>query len=108
MYFYIPQNQVPEKNPMYAGFLDAINIASFLIGLQNLELNITAQDMDDQTQTILDDLHGYLDKQDKHLSEQDKHLASQDEHLLMQDMRLDKLERLLYDKDNIERKESLR
>lgn len=104
MYIFVPQIQ--EKNPMYDGFLDAINIASFLIGLQNLELNITAKDMDNQTHTILDDLHTYLDKQEKHLSDQDLHLSKQDKHLLEQDMRLDRLERLLYDEEHMARKES--
>lgn len=110
MYIYFPNNQQTQNqdNPMYNGFLDAINIASFLIGLQNLELNITAKDIDNQTQAILDDLHTYLDKQEKHLSEQDRHLSVQDEHLLMQDMRLDRLERLLYDKDMLGGKESER
>lgn len=101
MYIFVPQEQENKKNPIYDNFLDALNVASFLIGLQNLELNITANDIDNQTQTILDDLHKYLDKQDKHLSEQDRHL-------LDQDIRLDRLEKLIYDKDIMTRKENLR
>lgn len=105
MYIFVPQGQPNaqsnQENPFYNGFMDVINIASFLIGLQNLDLNITAKDIDNQTQAILDDLHGYLDKQDKHLTEQDKHLLSQD-------IRLDRLERLMYDKDMLARKESKR
>lgn len=81
-----------NDNQGYNAFMDAINILSFIIGLQNLDLNITANDIDNQTQTILDDLHGYLDKQEKHLSAQDKHL-------LEQDIRLDRLERLIYGED---------
>lgn len=101
-----PQQQQQNENPLYNGFLDAINIASFLIGLQNLQLNITAQDVDNQTQTILDDLHGYLDKQEKHLRDQDLHLSEQDRHLYEQDMRLDRLERLLYGEDGQAGKEN--
>lgn len=96
MYIFPSQS---NDNQGYNAFMDAINILSFIIGLQNLDLNITANDIDNQTQTILDDLHGYLDKQEKHLAEQDKHLLAQDSHLLEQDMRLDRLERLIYGED---------
>lgn len=55
--------------------LDVLNIASFLIGIQNLELNVSQSDMDKQTQdidaaagalvrTALEDIHAHLQKQD--------------------------------------------
>lgn len=99
MYIYIPSNQSNQMQEnqgqcnLYAGFMDAINIASFMIGLQNLDLNITANDIDKQTETILNDLHSYLDKQEKHL-------LMQDNHLLEQDKRLDRLEKMIYGKDD--------
>lgn len=99
MYIFLPSEQPKENNPYYSNFMDAINIASFIIGLQNLDLNITANDIDNQTQVILDDLHKYLDKQDRHLTAQDRHL-------LEQDMRLDRLEKLMYGKDIKARKET--
>lgn len=78
----------PNNERFYNSLMDGINVASFLIGLQNLELNITANDLDSQTNAILEDLHTYFDEQNKHLALQDAHLAAQDE-------RLDKLEKML-------------
>lgn len=65
-----------------------IDIISLIIGIQNMQLNITGNDLDSQTKTILDDLHSYLEKQENHL-------ALQDEHLLNQDSRIARLERML-------------
>lgn len=90
-----------QNEQFYNSLMDIINIASFLIGLQNLELNVTGNDLDKQTNAILDDLHNYFE-------EQDKHLAIQDEHLVEQDIRLDRLERLLSDGFPYDRKESKR
>lgn len=98
MYIYVPQGQQSE-NDFRQNFLDCISILSFIIGLQNLDLNITANDIDNQTQAILDDLHTYLDKQERHLRDQDLHLSEQD-------VRLSRLERLMYEKDSMARKES--
>lgn len=42
-------------------FLDAIGIMSFLIGVQNLDLNITQDDM----QYVLADIHNHLQQQDE-------------------------------------------
>lgn len=61
-------------------FLDYLTIASFLIGLENLDLNITQEDMDNQTADLdkrvnakfekaLADIHQHLQKQDKKLDE---------------------------------------
>lgn len=96
MYIFAPLQQ-NQDNPYMDNFINALSVASFLIGLQNLELNITANDIDNQTQVILDDLHKYLDKQDRHLTEQDHHLEQQDRHLAEQDLRLMKLEKYLND-----------
>lgn len=94
MYIFAPFQQ-NQENPYMDNFINALSVASFLIGLQNLELNITANDIDNQTQVILDDLHKYLDKQDRHLTEQDHHLSEQDRHLAEQDLRLMRLEKYL-------------
>lgn len=103
MYIFLNPNSNPQTNSnnCYDGFMDVINIVSFLIGLQNLDLNVTANDINTQTDTILKDLHTYLEKQEKHLSEQDKHLMEQDQ-------RLFNLEKYLYDGDYMARKESSR
>lgn len=91
-----------EYRSQWDGVMDAFNIISLLIGLQNLELNITAQDMDSQTNAILEDLHKYFERQEAHLFRQDKHLYDQD-------LRLDKLEKSLYGEENSnERKVSTR
>ena len=55
-------------------FLDIISIISFCVGLENLELNITEQDLNTQTQEldkrlkiVIDDIHAHLQEQDKKL-----------------------------------------
>ena len=56
-------------------FLDLINIISFVIGLQNLELNISQNDLQEQTQ----DINGAADKLVKDaLEEIHRHLKEQD------------------------------
>lgn len=61
-------------------FLDVLSIASFVIGLQNLELNITQNDLADQTKEIdakaeekvnraLDEIHQHLQEQDNKIEE---------------------------------------
>lgn len=42
-------------------FLDILGIMSFLIGVQNLDLNITQDDM----QYVLSDVHKHLQQQDE-------------------------------------------
>ena len=53
-------------------FLDLINIISFVVGLMNLDLNKSQNDLDNQTQELdeklrqnVDDIHKHLEKQDK-------------------------------------------
>ena len=56
-------------------FLDLIAIVSFLVGLENLELNITQEDMDKQTA----DLDAHVNEQiQKALAEIHSHLEEQD------------------------------
>lgn len=91
-----------EQRNQWDGVMDAINIISLMIGLQNLGLNITAQDMDEQTNSILEEMKRYFERQENHLFRQDKHLYEQD-------LRLDKLEKTLYGEENsYERKVSSR
>ena len=53
-------------------FLDALNVASFLIGVANYNENLTQTDkqelmsgVDKQTSVLLSELHAHLDSQDK-------------------------------------------
>lgn len=55
-------------------FLDIISIVSFLIGVENLELNATQDDMQriqrelsDKSEQLLKEIHGHLEEQDKKL-----------------------------------------
>ena len=57
-------------------FLDLISIASFVIGIENLEENITQgdkqemmEDLNKQIQKVLDEVHAHLESQDKKLDE---------------------------------------
>ena len=54
--------------------IDLLSILSFLIALQNLELNVTAKDLDDKTELLLNEIHGHLEKQDEILQEIEKRL----------------------------------
>ena len=56
-------------------FLDIISIASFLISLQNLDLNVSAEDIGKTSNEIIerlekdiDDIHGHLSVQDAKLN----------------------------------------
>ena len=53
-------------------FLDAIAIVSFLVGLENLDLNVTQDTIDKQTndlqeklQVAIQDIHNHLQNQDR-------------------------------------------
>ena len=59
-------------------FIDMISLISFAVGLENLDLNITAEDMDRQTA----DLDARVnEKFDRVLTEIHTHLRTQDEKL---------------------------
>ena len=47
--------------------IDLLSILSFLIALENLDMNITQSDLDDKTKLLLDEIHGHLEKQDEML-----------------------------------------
>lgn len=78
-------DQQQNNNGFYNDFFSFgfIDIISLIIGLENMKLNITGKDLDSQTKTILEDIHGHLSKQDEHLDLQDKHLFEQDKRIAM-------------------------
>ena len=52
-------------------FLDIVSLISFCVGLQNLELNVSQENLDNQTQEldrrlrdVVDDIHHHLQEQD--------------------------------------------
>ncbi len=92
MYIFVPTLQEQEKSQSYTGFMDAINILSFLVGLENMNLNVTANDLAEQKDYIVNDFHRVVKKLDKHLDEQDA--------------RLFRLEKYFYEDYNGGRKES--
>lgn len=55
------------KDERNLDFLDFINVIAFFIGLENLKLNATANDLDRYAHMILDEIHGHLAEQDKRL-----------------------------------------
>ena len=57
-------------------FLDILNIASFLIGIENLEMNLDQNDKQDlqrnlseATDKLLAEIHSHLETQDKKIDE---------------------------------------
>ena len=57
-------------------FLDAIGLASFLIGVQNLDMNLTQDDKQDIQHTFdqrlsqtMSEVHNHLEEQDKKMDE---------------------------------------
>ena len=50
-------------------FIDLLSIMSFCIGVMNLDLNVTADDIDKQTQTLLNEIHSHLKQQDNKIDE---------------------------------------
>lgn len=53
-------------------FLDILGIMSFLIGVQNLDYNITQEDMDNTTRKLDNALKKEVDEIHRHLQEQDE------------------------------------
>lgn len=60
-------------------FIDLLSIVSFIVGLQNLDLNLTQENLDNQTvelkaqvdkevQKALEDIHKHLEMQDEKLN----------------------------------------
>lgn len=59
-------------NSNQLGFVDLLSVASFCIGLMNLDENLTQndkqelqQDLSNNIQKILDEIHGHLQNQDE-------------------------------------------
>ena len=52
-------------------FLDIIGLMGFCIGLQNLDLNISQENLDNQTQELDARLRGVVDDIHQHLTNQD-------------------------------------
>lgn len=59
-------------NSNQLGFIDLLSIASFCIGLMNLDENLTQndkqelqQDLSNNIQKLLDEIHGHLQNQDE-------------------------------------------
>ena len=50
-------------------FLDIISLTSFLIGIMNLDENLTQGDLQDKAQLILDEIHEHLQQQDDKIDE---------------------------------------
>lgn len=68
-------------------FLDVVSLISFVVGLQNLELNITQESLDKQTMELkervdkdvksaLQEIHSHLEIQDKKLNDISKRLEA--------------------------------
>lgn len=64
------------KDDKQFDFLDSLAILSFLISLQNLDLNTTQTDIQSQTETLdkslrkqVEEIHAHLERQDKLLKE---------------------------------------
>ena len=55
-------------------FLDLLSIASFVIALQNLDMNITQEDMAETTERLDRGLRTEVDEIHKHIEEQDRKL----------------------------------
>lgn len=53
-------------------FIDAISIVSFLVGLQNLEMNITQEDMQKTEDHLAASLRAEVTEIHRHLTEQDE------------------------------------
>ena len=65
-------------------FLDALNVASFLIGLENLEMNLDQNDKADlqndlanTAERLLSEIHAHLEAQDEKI---DRIIARMEEH----------------------------
>ena len=49
--------------------IDILSILSFVIGLENLDMNVSQSDLQDIAQNILKEIHTHLEEQDKKLDE---------------------------------------
>lgn len=49
-------------------FINLINVADFLLNLQNLGLNVSADDLEQHSNRILEEIHQHLNSQDERLA----------------------------------------
>lgn len=72
-------NEQQNNNNFCNGLLNIniIDVIGLIIGLQNMQLNITAKDLDNQTHTILDEIHTHLKQQDERIDRIEKILLKQ-------------------------------
>lgn len=61
---------------MNQNFIDAINVADFLISLMNLESNTTQNDKQEIEEHVTNQIKSLLDKVNSHLESQDKKIDS--------------------------------
>ncbi len=61
------QNGFNLKSQENLDLLDALNVISLIIGVENLKLNATSADLDKYAKLILNEIHGHLAEQDKRL-----------------------------------------
>ena len=64
------------KDSTQIDFLDTISLISFLVGIQNLDMNITQEDMQNNTERLdsalrenVREIHTHLEMQDKKIDE---------------------------------------
>ena len=50
-------------------FLDIISLMSFFIGIQNLDMNITQEDVQNTAEKILNEIHTHLEDQDRKIDQ---------------------------------------
>lgn len=49
-------------------FINAVNIADFLLNLLNMDLNISADDLENTSNRLLQEIHQHLNEQDERLA----------------------------------------
>ena len=49
-------------------FINLINVADFLLNLQNLGLNVSADDLEQHSNRILEEIHQHLNSQDERIA----------------------------------------
>ena len=50
-------------------FLDIISLMSFMVGIQNLDMNITQEDVQNTADQILREIHSHLEEQDEKINQ---------------------------------------
>ena len=83
-------------------FNDSLSLASFILGIMNLEENLTQNDKQElidqfnkKTNFLLSEIHSHLEKQDQFLKELSIHLEQQDEQIKQINQKFNQQEKLL-------------